>query len=231
MTMNRIKIPLARKLACLAFSCCLGSAVFTSCEVINEDEPIPAMWMALDRDTVVVMLGDTCRLGMKFSPDTITTLSAFWEIIDSTGVINVLQNGDVIATQVGEADVRVVTVNERLEDTCHVKVIDDWRELYDSYPYDMIVYADVDFKGHHNDADGLRIAAFIDDEMRGMGQVRKDHDITYTMFRIWHYRESSGEVTFRYYLPHEFATGELKYNMTFDGAVHGQLKNLIKITQ
>lgn len=228
--MNRPHIPVLRKLAPVVLSLCLGLPAFTSCE-ITEDEPIAAMWMELDRDSVVLMLGDTCRLNMRFLPDTVTNVTAYWDLIDSTGVINVLQNGSVIATQVGEADVRVVAVNERLEDSCHVEVIEDWRELYDTYPYDMLVYADVDVLGHHNDADGLRIAAFIDGEVRGYGEVRTDHGITYTLFRIWHYRSVNGYVTFRYYLPYEFATGELDFDMTFDGAVHGRLNNLISIKQ
>lgn len=208
----------------------IGSVALSSCEVF-EDEPIAALWMELDRDSVVLMLGDTCRLNMRFLPDTITNVTAYWELIDSTGVINVLQNGSVIATQVGEADVRVTTVNSRLEDACHVTVIDNWRELNETYPYDMIVYADVNVLDYHNDAEGLRIAAFINDEFRGYGEVRTDHDITYTMFRIWHSRPNSGKVRFRYYLPYDFATGELEFEMDFDGAVHGRLNNLISITQ
>lgn len=230
MTMNRFHILILQKLAPVVLCLCLGLTAFTSCE-ITEEEPIDALWMELDRDSIVVMLGDTCRLNMRFLPDTVTNVTAFWEIIDSTGVINVLQNGAVIATQTGEADVRVVAANERFEDTCHVVVIDDWRELYETYPYDMIVYADVNVLGHHNNADSLRIAAFIDGEMRGYGQVRTDHGITYTFFRIWHERPSNGKVTFRYYLPYEFATGELDFNMTFDEAVHGRLNNLISISQ
>ena len=228
--MNRTYISVLRKLTPVAFCLCLGVSTLASCE-ITEEEHVEALWMELDRDSIVVMLGDTCRLNMKFLPDTVTNVTAFWEVIDSTGVINVLQNGAVIATQIGEADVRVVATNERFEDTCHVVVIDDWRELYDTYPYDMLVYADVNIKGHHNNADSLRIAAFIDGEMRGYGQVRTDHGIPYTLFRIWHYRPNSGKVRFRYYLPYEFATGELDFNMTFDEAVHGQLNNLISITQ
>ena len=214
----------------LFLSLFLALTSLTSCEIM-EDEPIDAIWMELDRDSVVLMLGDTCRLNMRFLPDTVTTITAYWDLIDSTGVINVLQNGSVIATQVGEADVRVVAVNERLEDSCHVEVIDDWREVYDTYPYDMLVYADVNVLGHHNDAKGLRIAAFIDGEMRGYGEVRTDHGITYTLFRIWHYRPSNGQITFRYYLPYDFATGELDFEMTFDGTVHGKLNKLISITQ
>jgi len=38
-------------------------------------------------------------------------------------------------------------------------------------------------------------------------------------------------VKFRYYLPYDFATGELEFEMDFDGAVHGRLNNLISITQ
>lgn len=228
--MKRLHIPALRRLLPMAFSFCLGLSAFTSCEVIN-DEPIEAYMMQLDRDSIVLMLGDTARLNMWFQPDTVTNVSAFWEVIDSTGVINVLQNGSVIATQVGETDVRVVAANARLEDTCHVEVIEDWRELYDTYPYDMLVYADVDVQGHHNDAKGLRIAAFIDGEVRGYGEVRTDHDVTYTLFRIWHYRPRSGIISFRYYLPYELATGELEFEMYFDGDVHGKLNKLISITQ
>lgn len=232
MTMNRFHIPVLRKLTPVALCLCLGLSALTSCEIdITEDEPIPALWMKLDRDSIVLMLGDTCHLNMQFQPDTVTNVTAFWELIDSMGVINVTQNGSVFATQIGEADVRVVAVNERLEDTCHVVVIDDWREMYETYPYDMIVYADVFVKGYHNDPDGIRIAAFIDGEMRGYGEVRNDHGIPYTLFRIWHERPNGGKVTFRYYLPNEFAVGELDFNMTFDEAVHGQLNHLISITQ
>lgn len=208
----------------------LGLMGLTSCEVL-EDEPIAARYMELNRHSFVLMLGDTCRLSMLFQPDTVTTVTAFWELEDTAGIINVLQNGDVIATQVGEATVHVVAVNERLEDTCHVVVIDDWREMYETYPYDMLVYADVNVRGYHNDPEGLRIAAFIDDEFRGYGEVRTDHGVRHTLLRIWNNQPSSGEVTFRYYLPKEFATGDLDFNMTFDGAVHGRLNNLIPITQ
>ncbi|MBP5771658.1 MAG: hypothetical protein J6W75_09900 [Bacteroidaceae bacterium] len=230
MIKNRFHQLVSRKLAPVAFSFCLGLTALTSCE-ITVDEPLAALIMALDRDSVVLMLGDTIRLNMLVKPDTVTKITSFWDIIDTTGVINVLQNGAVFGTQTGEADVRVVAVNERLEDTCHVVVIEDWRELYETYPYDMLVYADVNVKGYHNDAKGLRVAAFINDELRGYGEVRTDRGVTYTLFRIWHDRPSSGQISFRYYLPYEFSTGELKFNMTFDGAVHGRLKQLIPITQ
>ncbi len=230
--MNRLHIPALRKLIPVVFSLCLGMSAFTSCEIYN-DEPIEALWMQLDRDSIVLMMGDTCRLSMWFDPDTVTNVSAFWEVVDSGGVINVLDNGEIIATQPGETDLRVVATNSRLEDTCHVTVIEDWREMYDTYPYDMLVYADVDFRNafqqYHNDAKNMRIAAFIDGEMRGFGEVRTDHGITYTLFRIWHYRPRSGVVNFRYYLPYELITGELEYEMYFDGEVHGSLNNLIPI--
>lgn len=214
----------------MVLSICLGLPALTSCEVMV-DEPIEAQLMKVDRDSVVLMMGDTCRLTLDFTPKEITNITAYWELIDSTGIINVLQNGSVIATQPGEADVRVVAANARLEDTIHVRVIEDWRELYDTYPYDMLVYADVNVQGYHNDADGLRIAAFIDGELRGYGEVRTDYDVTYTLFRIWHKRPRSGRVTFRYYLPHQYTTGPLEFYMDFDGDIHGRLNNLISITK
>ena len=226
--MNRLHIPLPRRLVPALLSICLGLTTFTSCEVMI-DEPIDALLMKLNRDSVVVMLGDTLRLNMQFKPDTVTNVTAYWEVIDSTAVVFLLENGAVVPTQVGETDVRVVTANGYLQDTCHVTVIEDWRELYDTYPYDMFIYADVNVKGHHNDAKGLRIAAFIDDELRGYGEVHTDHGVTYTLFRIWHERPSSGTVTFRYYLPLEFATGELEDTIHFDGTTRGHLKDLIKI--
>lgn len=229
-TMKRLHKPVLRRLIPVMLSLCLGVTAFTSCELIN-DEPIDAFWMQLDRDSIVLMLGDTARLNMRFQPDTVTNISGFWEEIDSSGIINVLQNGAVVATQVGETRVRVVAANARLEDTCFVEVIDDWREVYETYPYDMLVYADVNVKGYHNDAQGLRIAAFIDGEMRGYGEVRTDRGVTYTLFRIWNDRPKNGIIHFRYYLSKEFAKGNLEFEMYFDGNVHGQLNKLISITQ
>lgn len=228
--MNRPHISLPRRLAPAVLGLCLGLTALTSCEVMI-DEPIEAQMMKIDRDNFVLMMGDTCRLNIDFTPHVVTNLTAFWELIDSVGVINVLDNGSVVATQPGEADVRIVTANAVLTDTIHVRVIEDWRELYDTYPYDMFVYADVNFKNYHNDASGLRIGAFIDDELRGFGEVRTDHGVTYTLFRIWHDRPNGAKVTFRYYLPREYSTGDMEFSIDFDEGVHGRLNNLISITR
>ena len=52
--MNRPHIPVLRKLAPVVLSLCLGLSALTSCEVIN-DEPIDALWMELDRDSVAYL--------------------------------------------------------------------------------------------------------------------------------------------------------------------------------
>lgn len=183
--------------------------------------------MELSRKDIVIMKGDSCRIDLIFNSEA-SVESAFWKS-NNPDIASVKSNGLLMAKEVGKTRIDVVSVQSHLEDSCTVHVINSWGDIpCTSYPYDMVIYADVRIDGKLPQED-LVLAAMCNGELRGYGVVTTSHGITYTVIRIWSPREYGDEIEFFCYDHSTVHFQQLPYKITFDGAAHGTLSNLIPI--
>lgn len=203
--------------------------LLTSCgEIFDTESLIPPTSMKFDRNDITIMKGDSVRISLVFSPDSVTVESAFWQV-DNPSVARITSNGMLHAMEVGETEVSATTVQSLLKDVCHVNIINSWEDiLNNTYPYDMVVYADVRHNGEVPDNSTI-IAAFCGNECRGFGRASTYKGINYYMFRIWSPQQSGELIEFYLYDRTEYRLVRLDYSLTFDGETHGFLSNLIRI--
>jgi hypothetical protein len=190
-------------------------------------ELVTASDMTLDRKVVNVMVGDYCVIPVNFDPDSLSNTQVFWLTEDDTVAYF---HGDTLRA-VGEGHTRALafTSIDRLRDTCLVNVIPAFREDVAHFPYDMVVYADVNIHGLHltpDNADDMTIAAFVNDEMRGIGKMRRHAGVSYMELRVWSPFDYGDDVTFRCYYHGQGRMEVFAEHLTFDGAQHGTLSKL-----
>lgn len=195
--------------------------LLTSCgEIMDIKIIVDAKQMHLDRNTLLIMKGDSCRLNMVFTPDSVTNESAFWSVAEPH-CVSVTSNGMVLAKSVGETDIKVISVQSRLEDTCHVTVFDTWTDLPCSmYPYDMVVYANVTINGKPMTNDQV-ITANCGDELRGYGHLRTYNGVTCCVIRIWSPNPSGETIAFCSYDHNTVTLVPSSFTLPFDGESHG----------
>lgn len=206
-----------------------------SCELMemDEQEDIVPTEMALERDTLYIMVGDHFSLQPVFSPDSVTVNDVLW----TSSAAEVLAVGDNVFTGVSEgwAVVRAVSVSRHLEDSCYVNVMKRWESTVRDYPYEMMVYADVDVHGHSFNPETMIIGAFVDDEMRGVGEFMNWKGRQYMRIRVgsempFYDPEGIEEtVTFRVYNRQELRFESFPQSIRYDGEAHGTLSNLFKL--
>ncbi|ERK39338.1 Ig-like domain, group 2 [Segatella baroniae F0067] len=210
----------------LAVLCALFS--MTSCgEWFEFEEPgsvVPTS-MTIDSHDIVLMVGDSLRLTPSFIPDSVSLKTVFW-YADSSGVASV-HNGIVKALKPGEAKVLAVSVSGEQRDSCRVQVIDSW--LFNKsahYRYDMVVYASTRIDGLPEfSPDDYVLAAFVGDELRGVGVSRQAQGISYYEFRIYSNRPRGETVEIRAYRRNHTGVRLLTPTFAFDGETHGSLSH------
>ena len=206
--------------------------LFTSCAWQQLPPSIPATSMRLTRHEATVMVGDTLRLGLTFEPDSVSNKTAFWYVDNVNAITSDSEQGAVIGMQMGFCNVICNAINNALSDTCAVEVLNRW-DGFDNTPfqYDMVVYADVELNGVHNDS-LVMVGAFLGDQLRGYGTVmRTPADGTVTRIRVWHTSPNRGTFTFRYHDRRNSVTGELNQELVFDGEMHGTPSDPIYMTE
>ncbi len=182
--------------------------------------------MRIDRKEFYIMLGDTCDLSPVFTPDTVSLPSIFWLSFDKN-IVSV-ENGQVVAKSVGSTQIMAMSVDNMLSDTCVVNVIERWSLSPFMYPYDMVIYANVTDNGEPANED-YRLAAYVDDELRGVGEVMTQHDITYTRLRIYSPTFEEEEIKLVAYAVKEARFYTLPVTMVFDGETHGTITDLHRL--
>ena len=208
----------------------------TSCGImeLEEQEQIVATEMMLGRDSVFIMVGDDFTLTPTFKPDSVTISDIFWNSSNSS-VLSV-SDGHLVGQSEGTVWVFATSVARSLKDSVVVVVMPRWEDAARLYPNEMIVYANVTIGGQPFDPDKQMLAAFVDDEMRGIGTLQKWKDKTYVRFRIGSdiaYYDPDGiaeEVTFRVYHRQQLRYQEFPQTIEYDGETHGTLSNLINIS-
>ena len=174
-------------------------------------EPQSAGTMTLQRDTIDLMVGDSFKIPVVFSPDSLSNQTVWWSI-DGDEII-ALHNDTVVAVEPGTTLVTATSVSDRLTSSCVVNIWPRWYDILHKYPYDMVIYANITIDGEPL-GDDVYVGAFIGDELRGVAKKLEWNGHPYTLIRVW----SDDEINilrFRYYIPKTATMVEDKYRMLF----------------
>jgi len=158
-----------------------------SCDVldfdVDSDTSLVAAEMALNFDTIYVMRGDTIVLKPTFKPDTLNIKDIY--ISSSNYDIVTVDNltGRIEAVGLGWVKLYVESVSARLKDSCNVFVMQPWTVTMETYPYETVFYASVTFNGKPLTED-MKVAAFVGDECRGVGEALNFHGVPLTLLRV-----------------------------------------------
>lgn len=203
----------------------------TSCgewfEIEVPDSVVPT-GMTIDNHDIVLMVGDSLRLTPAFTPDSVSLRSVFWYIDSDAASV---QNGLVMALKPGEGKIVAVSVSGELRDSCRVRVIDSWQfNKPGYYRYDMIVYASTTIDGlpEFSPADYV-LAAFVGDDLRGIGVQRQAHGVNYYEFRVYSNQPQGETMELRAYRRNHTGVTRLTPTYVFDGETHGSLSRLEKL--
>lgn len=206
-----------------------------SCDLMEMDEQediIPAE-MNLGRDTIYIMVGDQFELHPTFTPDSVTVSDVLW----TTSVDSVLNISNNVFTGVSEGwtTVQAISVSHHLIDSCHVNVMKRWESTAREYPYEMLVYADVTVHNIPFNPETMILGAFVDDEMRGAGELMEWKGRRYVRFRIGSelpFYDPDGieeTVNFCVYYRQELRFETFPQTILYDGEAHGSLSNLFTL--
>lgn len=208
------------------------STIVASCgDYWDGGEPVAARRMTLGRRVVNMMVGDRYRIPVLFEPDTLSNRSVWWQTENKD--IAIVENDTVIGIGEGLTLAYALSVSDRQLDSCWVNVLPEMYMNPKQYPYDMVIYADVDIHGHHYtkaDEDSLIIAAYVRDELRGIGKMREWQGRDYMEIRIWGDNIDGYDVVeLRCYYMGEGLTEVFPEYFAFDGEAHGTLSKLVKL--
>lgn len=215
------------------FICLLGTLLVYSCGLLELDEDVRAnASLHFDRDTIYCMAGEQFSLKPVVEPDTLADKSVF--LMLSNDSVLTADNGILTCEQEGWVTVTAYHMLSMAMDSCHVFVIQPWNVDEFSYPYETVVYAQVTVDGKPFDPSTMRLAAYIDDQVRGLATVHDAHGITYVQLRVGSYYFDyddpySGEIEFYLYQPQELMLRKSDVVIEFDGQTHGTLSSLMKL--
>ena len=173
--------------------------LFSCGEMFEDMPPIQSAFdMSFDRHAMTIMEGDSCHIQLCFTPDSVSNQSAYWWAEHPERVI-LRNNGTVIGQSEGLTDVMAISLSSNISDTCKVNVLSNWiKERVPSLPYDMIVNAAVQIDGKPINSSQC-IAAYCGPQLRGVGSLRREHNIDYLMLRIYSPSPAGETITLYYY--------------------------------
>jgi len=214
--------------------------MYSSCGLIDmdTDENVQQAYeMSLGRDTVYAMVGDSFMVKPVFTPEIVSNVEIFW-FADYDSIIRVI-NDTIVAVGEGKSFLHGISVQDVKEDSTLVIVMPEWTYQPYNWPYETVVYANVRLNGEPLPA-YMKVAAFVGDECRGIGEKKNWNGISYTQFRIgsemFSYPDPTSDdiyinetIRFVLYDPETHMLSELDETMTFDGETHGTISNLYKM--
>lgn len=206
-------------------------AMFCSCgEFFNFETEQPTVdGLRMSHHEIDLIVGDSATFNVELSPDTIP-VSYYWLVKGDEDAIE-LAGRKVNAKKPGRALVvveaqRINSDVEAVYDSCYINVF-DWKIVdYNEYLYETILYCSLVIDGVQKTENlgNTRLVAVVDDELRGIAVMRREHDIPYLELRIktaW----PGEEATIECYNPdihQRFVIEELQ----LDGETHGTLSDL-----
>ncbi len=223
--------------------CFAMSLFFTfSCGLmeLEEDMPQVEVKMFFERDTIYVMQGESFTINPIFEPDTIPLGDVYWTSSNEDVVSFSLTNGTFTAVSEGWTTVFGTSVLHQKEDSCQICVLRSWDYQLPIYPYETVFYADVTVHGKPFNPDTMKLYAYINDELCGIGVQRESHGVPYIELRVGSELAEENEtdadedpflqlIKFKIYDKHLLIEEEVPGLVLFDGAAHGTLSKLYKI--
>ena len=223
----------------------------------DQQSAVEAGEMVLGRDEIYLLKGDEFTIPVSITPEEISNQEVFW-YSENEDVITV-ENGQVKAIGVGTSIITAISVSEQLKATCTVHVLPIWHIIPENYPRDMVVYAQVTIHGEPADESTI-VAAFCEDELRGIGEIKEVNGIRYMVIRVYspyiygddtqpsdnpspsgdpNERDEDVEeteegiteiITFKCLDRKRAELVEFSNKLIFDGEAHGTLSNLYQMT-
>lgn len=211
----------------LAIICFFGFLLSSCGDYWEGGTPTSAGTMTLPRKVMSLMVGDKYKIPVVFSPDTVSNHAVWWSAEDASIVS--FSNDSVVGMSEGLSRVYAVSVSDRLKDTCLVNVVPKAYVNPHNYCYDMVIYADVSIHGKKytkTDEDSLIIAAYVDNELRGIGKMREWQGKPYMELRIWSPFEWGDNIDLLCIYRGKARIELFDDIFVFDGETHGTLSNL-----
>lgn len=205
-----------------------GGGLLCSCgDYWEGGDPVDARRMTLGRRVINMMVGDRYRIPVLFEPDTLSNRSVWWMTEDKD--VAIVERDTVIALSEGLTLAWAMSVSDHQTDSCWVSVLPAIYLNPKSYPYDMVIYADVSIHGHQYtaaDEDSIIIGAYIGDELRGIGKMRQWQGRDYMEIRIWSPVRNGGDISLRCIYRGRALVELFPDAFEFDGEAHGTLSQL-----
>lgn len=187
--------------------------------------------MELQRKIVSIVVGDGYKVPITFTPSDLATNAVYW--LSENDDVAFIRNDSIIGKSTGVARIIAFTTLSQLRDTCYAYVMPSMEVMTGTYPYDMVIYASVTVHGQKLTVDNSKdilVVAFVNDEVRGIGQMRKHKDKEYLELRVWGSAQSSDEIVeLRCYYRKEAKLEVFDYTLTYDGEQHGTLSKPIEL--
>ena len=193
-------------------------------------EPVPANQMKLPRKVVNLVVGDSYRIPVKFTPQEVTADAVWWELADSS--VARLVNDTVVGVAQGQTVAYATSVASRATDSCLVNVLPTMYVSPSSYIYDMVIYAQATIHGKpytKASEDSLIVCAYCNDDLRGIGVMRNWMGRDYMELRVWSPFEYGDIIDLRCYHRGKALVELFPNELIFDGETHGTLSNLYQL--
>lgn len=194
------------------------------------NNPVTAGSMKLSRKVIALLVGEHYAIPVNFEPAELSNNAVFW-LSDDDEIVDFV-NDTLVARSQGQTTIYAFSTIDCLRDTAIVVVLPEMYIAPSTYPYDMSIYASVTIHGttlNPNYVNEFTIAAYVGDELRGIGVLKHDRGVYYMEMRVWSPLESGEEVFFLCYF-HGQARAELFPNrLIFDGGRHGSLSDLYQM--
>ena len=206
-------------------------ALCTACgEYWEGGDPVPVRQMRLPRKVISLMVGDRYQIPVEFTPDNPSNREVWWQM--GNYEVADMDNGYVVGVSEGLTLAYAMSVSDRLQDSCLVNVIPGTYLNLKQYPYDMVIYADVTIHGKKytaEDEDTLIIAAYCENELRGIGKMRTAQGKPYMEIRIWSPFEFGDWIDLMCIYRGKALIELFPDILQFDGDTHGTLSNLFPL--
>ncbi len=191
------------------------------------NDPVGAGQMQLARKVIPLVVGDHYAIPVLFTPDSLSNNAVYWSTEDTT--IAGFENDTLVAYAEGQTLAYAYSAIDLLRDTAVVVVLPEMYVAPDSYPYDMVIYASVAIDGEPltlNNHDPYIIGAYVGNELRGVGQMRRLEGTDYMVLRVWSPFSYGDEVRLRCYFRGQARALLFPDVFIFDGERHGTLSSL-----
>ncbi len=186
--------------------------------------------MGIVPQVVTILEGEQYAIPVWFAPDTLVNKTIYWETEDTD--IATFRDDTLLAITPGLTRAIATSTIDRLTDTCWVQVMPHPEMDWGDFPYEMMLYASVTLHGRSltiQNQDSVIIAAYVDNDLRGVGQMREAHGREYFIMRIGAYRPAGDVVRLRCYYRGRALAEWFPQELTFDGEAHGTLSGLFPL--